>query len=168
MAEPGPAYDRGMNAFPALFRHLAWADASLLAAVAAHPESFADERVQKLLRHILRVERVFMARFTGADSDAVRDIPPDFGPMVGLFRTAHSDLLTYVDALTDAEAARTFPLPALDISPTVAEGLTQTVLHSQNHRGQCLLRLRENGATPPNLDYIFWVKSRPGPAYPEG
>jgi uncharacterized damage-inducible protein DinB len=155
-----------MNAFPALFRHLAWADAALLAAVAAHPESLADERVQKLLRHILRVERVLYARFTGADADAVREIPVDFGAVIALFRAAHSDLLAFVDSLADAEAARTFPLPALEIHPTVADGLTQVVLHSQNHRGQCLLRLRENGATPPNLDYIFWLKERPGAVYP--
>jgi uncharacterized damage-inducible protein DinB len=156
-----------MNAFPALFRHLAWADAALLSAVAAHPESLADERVQKLLRHILRVERVFYARFTGADADAVREIPPDFAGVVALFRTAHSDLLPYVDRLTEDEAARTFPLPALEIHPTVADGLAQVVLHGQNHRGQCLMHLRENGATAPTLDYIFWAKGRPGPAYPE-
>jgi uncharacterized damage-inducible protein DinB len=154
-----------MNTFPALFRHLAWADASLLTAVGAHPVSFSDERVQKLLRHILRVERVFMARFSGADADAVRDIPAEFAAVVGLFHTAHDDLLAFVDGLTESEAARTFPLPALEIHPTVAEGLTQVVLHGQNHRGQCLLRLRENGATPPNLDYIFWIKDRPAPVY---
>jgi uncharacterized damage-inducible protein DinB len=156
-----------MNAFPALFRHLAWADASLLSAVAAHPESLSDERVQKLLRHILRVERVFYARFTGGDADAVRDIPAEFAAVVALFRAAHSDLLAYVDGLTEAEAARTFPMPALEMHPTVEDGLAQVVLHSQNHRGQCLLRLRENGAAPPNLDYIFWVKERPAAVYPE-
>jgi uncharacterized damage-inducible protein DinB len=156
-----------MNSFPDLFRHLAWADASLLAAVAAHPDSLGDERVQKLLRHFLRVERAFYARFTGGDADAVREIPAEFRAVVGLFRTAHSDLLAFVDGLTDAEAARRFPLPALEIHPTVAEGLTQVALHSHNHRGQCLLRLRENGATPPNLDYIFWIKGRPAAVYPE-
>jgi uncharacterized damage-inducible protein DinB len=155
-----------MNTFPALFRHLTWADASLLAAVAAHTASLEDERVQKLLRHILRVERVFYARFTGGDAEAVREIPADFTAVVELFRSAHSDLLGFVDGLSDAEAARTFPLPALQLTPTVAEGLTQVALHGQNHRGQCLLRLRENGATPPNLDYIFWLKDRPGAVYP--
>ena len=156
-----------MNPFPDLFRHLAWADASLLAAIAAHPESLGDERVQKLLRHILRVERVFLARFTGGDADAVREIPADFGAVVGLFHEAHRNLLAFVDGLTEADAARTFPLPALEIHPSVEEGLTQIALHSQNHRGQCLLRLRENGAAPPNLDYIFWIKGRPAPVYPE-
>ena len=45
--------------------------------------------------------------------------------------------------------------------------LTQIVMHSQNHRGQCLTRLRENGAQPPTLDYILWAKDRPAPAWPE-
>jgi uncharacterized damage-inducible protein DinB len=156
-----------MIAFPALFRHLAWADAALLSAVAAHPESLADERVQKLLRHILRAQRVICARITGADADAVREISAEFPGVVALFRASHRDLLALVEGLTEGEAARTFPLPALETNPTVAEGLAHVVLHSQNHRGQGLLRLRENGVVPPALDYIFWVKDRPTPAYPE-
>jgi uncharacterized damage-inducible protein DinB len=156
-----------MNDLPQLFRHLAWADASLLTVVDGHPDSFADDRVQKLLRHIVRAQRVIYARITGADADAVREIPAEFPALVALFRVSHRDLLALAEGLTEADAARTFPLPALEIHPTVAEGLTQVILHSQNHRGQGLLRLRENGAAPPTLDYIFWIKDRPAPVYPE-
>jgi uncharacterized damage-inducible protein DinB len=45
--------------------------------------------------------------------------------------------------------------------PTLAEALMQVVMHSQNHRGQCLSRLRELGAAPPTLDFIRWVRDRP-------
>jgi uncharacterized damage-inducible protein DinB len=31
-------------------------------------------------------------------------------------------------------------------------------MHSQNHRGQCLTKIRENGGKPPTLDYIKWAK----------
>ena len=58
-------------------------------------------------------------------------------------------------------------MSVLKSQPTVAEGLTQIFMHSQNHRGQCLTRLRENGAKPPTLDYILWARDRPAPAWPE-
>jgi hypothetical protein len=32
---------------------------------------------------------------------------------------------------------------------------TQLVMYSHNHRGQCLMGLRENGAEPPTLDYLL-------------
>lgn len=57
-------------------------------------------------------------------------------------------------------------MPILGSRPTVADGLTQIVMHSQNHRGQCLIRLRENGVKPPTLDYILWAKDRPAPSWP--
>jgi uncharacterized damage-inducible protein DinB len=43
----------------------------------------------------------------------------------------------------------------------------QVALHGQNHRGQSLTRLRELGGKPPTLDYIIWIKSRPGAAWPD-
>ncbi|HEX4006133.1 MAG TPA: DinB family protein [Acidobacteriaceae bacterium] len=153
--------------FPDLFRHQAWADSALLATVHAHPQSLADDTVLKALRHILRVQRVFLARFHGGSGDEVRELPPEFGTMVALWRTTHQEQIAFVEGLAEADFARTFPMPALAIHPTFAEGLTQVILHSQNHRGQCLTRLRENGAAPPRLDYILWIKDRPAPSYPE-
>jgi len=50
---------------------------------------------------------------------------------------------------------------APDLSGTVAEILMQVVLHSQNHRGQCLTRLRELTGAAPALDFIVWLKTFP-------
>lgn len=155
-----------MNPFPDLFRHLVWADAALLSAVHAHPASLNDETMLTAVRHIVRVERVFYARFTGGDAEAVRELPADFGGVVAVCRRAHEELLQFVDGLGAEDWERTFAMPALGIEPTIAEGLTQIMLHSQNHRGQCLTRLRENGGTPPRLDYILWIQERPAPSYP--
>lgn len=156
-----------MNPFPDLFRHQSWADATLLTAVHAHPESLRDERILKALRHILRAQRTILARLTGRNPDEVREIPAEFAAMVALYRSTYQEELALVDGLTEADLARTFELPALEMNPTFATGLTQAVMHSQGHRGQCLSRLRENGAVPPTLDYIFWTKNRPVPAWPE-
>jgi uncharacterized damage-inducible protein DinB len=57
-----------------------------------------------------------------------------------------------------------FTAPPLWI--TVAEALTQCVMHSQHHRGQNAARLRELGGEPPTTDYIVWLwKGRPAPAW---
>jgi uncharacterized damage-inducible protein DinB len=68
--------------------------------------------------------------------------------------------LAFVDGLTESELERRFDLPFLGSHPTVAEGLTQVVMHSQNHRGQCLTKIRENGRKPPTLEYIKWAKNQ--------
>jgi uncharacterized damage-inducible protein DinB len=68
--------------------------------------------------------------------------------------------LAFVDGLTESELERRFDLPFLGSHPTVAEGLTQVVMHSQNHRGQCLTKIRENGQKPPALEYIKWAKNQ--------
>jgi uncharacterized damage-inducible protein DinB len=153
--------------FSTLFRHQAWADAALLAAVAAHPTALSNERLLKTLRHILRVQRVFLARFHGTDPDAERVVPHAFPDLVAVFRATAAEQLALVDSLTPADLARTFPIPDLGLQPGVDDGLTQVLFHSQNHRGQCLTRLRECGATPPILDYISWLKDRPMPSWPE-
>jgi uncharacterized damage-inducible protein DinB len=87
-------------------------------------------------------------------------LPESFDQLVQLFRDTHIEELAFVDGLTESELERRFDLPLLGSRPTVAEGLTQVVMHSQNHRGQCLTRIRENGGKPPTLDYIKWAKNQ--------
>jgi uncharacterized damage-inducible protein DinB len=41
-----------------------------------------------------------------------------------------------------------------------SEGLTQVVMHSKNHRGQWLTKIREDGGKPPTLDYIKWAQNQ--------
>jgi uncharacterized damage-inducible protein DinB len=53
-------------------------------------------------------------------------------------------------------------LPGIRI--TVTEALTQVALHSQHHRGQCSLRLRELDGDPPTVDSIIWLREKPTPA----
>ncbi len=51
---------------------------------------------------------------------------------------------------------------------TVAETLMQVPLHSTNHRGQVLTKLREMGGKPPTLDFIAWVwVGKPAAKWPE-
>jgi len=152
-----------------LFRHQAWADAAILSAVRSHPESLRDEWLLKTLHHIVTVQRFYLSRFLGRPFDKEKEsqIPTNIDRLIGLYRATHEEELAFLDGLVEADLERRFELTVLRSQPTFAEGLTQIVMHSQNHRGQCLSRLRENGAKPPTLDYILWAKERPEPSWPE-
>ena len=149
-----------------LFCYQAWADAAILEAVQAHPQSLDDEWLFKTLHHIVTAQRVILSRCLARPVDVPKEFPASFDELVQIFRATHDEELAFVEGLTKADLERRFEIPALGSHPTVVEGLTHVVLHSQNHRGQCLIRLRENGAKPPTLDYILWTKTRPVPCWP--
>jgi uncharacterized damage-inducible protein DinB len=157
----------GVN-FHSLFAHQAWADASLLSAVRANPPLIGDEWLQKTLLHMVGVQLYFMSRFLARPFDREREAqqPASFGDLVRRFQTTHEEEQAFVGGLSPADLERRFELPFLKTEFTVADGLTQIVMHSQNHRGQCLRYMRKHGAEPPTLDYILWAKDRPGPAWP--
>ena len=46
---------------------------------------------------------------------------------------------------------------------SVVQAMMQVCLHSHGHRAQCAVRLRLLGGTPPNMDFILWLKERPAP-----
>jgi uncharacterized damage-inducible protein DinB len=157
-----------LNLLSSLTHHHAWADATLLTAVQAHPDSLHDEQILKTLHHIVIVQRVFLHRFLDRPFDKEKESqrPESFDQLIQLYRATHEEQLAFVTNLTEADLERRFEMPVLKSHPTLAEGLTQVVMHSQNHRGQCLTRLRENGAKPPTLDYILWAKDHPAPSWP--
>ena len=127
----------------------------------------------KTLHHIVMVQRLYPARFFNRPFDKEKESRrrESFDQLVQLYRTTHEELLAFVTNLTESDLNRRFELQFLKSHPTVAEGLTQVAMHSQNHRGQCLTRLRELGAKPPTPNsifaYILRAKDRPAPAWPE-
>ena len=152
-----------------LYSHQSWADAAILSAVQSHPESLHDEWLLKTLHHIVMVQRLFLSRFVDRPFDAAKESQPpqSFDHLIHLFQATHEEELAFVHGVSEVDLGRRFELPFLKTQPTFAEGLTQVVMHSQNHRGQCLSRLRENGTKPPTLDYILWAKDRPAPLWPK-
>ena len=161
-------YDVRVN-LQALFAYQAWADASLLSAVSAHPPSRDDEWLQKTLHHIVGVQRYFLSLAASRPFDRVKEMEalPSFRDLVERFHSTDDQALALVSSLSEGDLGRRFELPFLATEFTVADGLTQVVMHSQNHRGQCLRYLRKHGAETPTLDYILWAKGRPEAAWPQ-
>ena len=153
--------------FQSLFAHIAWADNSLLKAVAAKDGAFDDEPLRKWLHHVVVVERFFLSLLQGRPFNEAteRVVPVHVEDMKQRFDEAHADGRDYTSRLDPAELARTITFPVKifrDFHPTVAEALMQVAMHSEHHRAQVAMRLRELGGTPTNSDYIIWVRDVKG------
>ena len=151
-----------------LYNHLAWADATIMKAAREHAGAAEDEELRRVLHHIVVVERAYLAILWGWPFDREKEgKPPEtFEELEARFREAHAETLARVGTLEEGELARVIHMPYFqDLRITVAQGLTQVVMHSQGHRAQAATRLRVLGGKPPILDYILWVKDRPQPAW---
>jgi uncharacterized damage-inducible protein DinB len=149
-----------------LFDHLAWADATLLAAVQNCPAARDNEAMRHTLHHIVMVQRAFLAMFLKRPFDmAVESKQPDsLDAFLTSFRETHAEELAFIRTLDDAALSGRFESPWFpDAKLTLGQAMMQVVMHSQSHRGQCLSRLREAGEKPPTLDFILWLKDRPSP-----
>ncbi len=142
-----------------LYRHQAWADNELLKAVDAFAAARQDPEMLHALHHTVNVQRYLLSRFMTLPFDRSKfEERPPFEILAENFREAHAAEEGFIHSLIESDLARPFEMPYFKSNFTLLEGMTQCVLHSQNHRGQCLTRLRELGTKPPALDYILWVK----------
>lgn len=144
-----------------LVDHLIWADTELPGAVAAAPNASSDEKLTGILQHIVLVQRIFHAMLTGEALDVQLESQPvrSVSALKALYRRSHTDLLSFTSDLTEEVLARHVENPwAPELKGTAIQILMQVILHSQNHRGQCLTRLRELTRDAPTLDYIIWLK----------
>jgi len=133
-----------------LLAHMAWADAAILKAVAAHEGVFADDELCQQLPF---------------DMERAKQVPGALDEMERRFQEAHAEGAAYATRLDEAELARTieFPVPAWkDFHPSVRDALMQVVMHSEHHRAQVAMRLRTLGGAPPVTDYIIWVRDVKG------
>jgi uncharacterized damage-inducible protein DinB len=150
-----------------LFHHQEWADTRLLRAAQAHQEVEEDSQFRSTLHHIVTVQRAFLSLFMerGFDMQKELQVPTSLAEEERIFIDTHCEERSFVTSLGEADLARVIEMPWIPGShPSLAEALMQVVMHSQNHRGQCLSRLRILGRTPPTLDFIIWLKDRPAPA----
>lgn len=151
-----------------LFDHQAWADAALLEAVRACPAARDDEKMRHTLHHIVMVQRAFLSIFLKRPFDMAAESkqPESLDALVARFRETHPEELAFVKQVDEAALARPIETPRFPGAKlTHAQAMMQVVMHSQSHRGQCAVRLREAGGQPPTLDYILWLKDRPAPVW---
>ncbi len=95
-----------LNLLTSLTHHQSWADATLLTAVQAHPNSLHDEQMLKTLHHIVMVQRLYPARFLNRPFDKEKESQrrESFDQLVQLYRATHEELLAFVTNLTESRS----------------------------------------------------------------
>jgi uncharacterized damage-inducible protein DinB len=141
-----------------LFTYNDWANRRVIVAMKA-----ADsEKSLRILTHLLITEKEYYERLYGKDSTGF-----DFWPALSLDECGR---LARENAEAYEKLLRRFEENGLDVTAkyrnskgtayenTYRELLTHVLLHSSIHRGNIILKLREDGFEPPVIDFIIYLR----------
>ena len=141
-----------------LFEYDDWANRQTLTALSDKD----SERSRRIFAHLLITKQEYFERLDGKDSTGF-DFWPDL-TIDGCRQLARSTHDNYVRLLTGADE----PLLERRASYKTSEGvpyentyrdlLTHVLLHSSIHRGNIVLKMREEGLEPPKIDYILYLR----------
>jgi len=141
-----------------LFEYDDWANRRIIDALA----NDASERSRRILAHILITKQEYLERLDGKDStgfDFWQDLTiEECGYLAKATTESFSRLLDGAeDSLLDWVALyRTSEGVAHE--NTYRDLLTHVLLHSSIHRGNIILKMREERLEPPKIDYIIYLR----------
>src|SRR4029453_16471660 len=141
-----------------LFEYDDWANSRTIAAL----ENSPSDRSLQIVAHILITKQEYFERLRGKDSTGFNFWPElDLGECSELARTTNEN---YRQLLDDSDEAGLERIAAYKTSGGVPyennyrDLLTHVVLHSSIHRGNIVLKMREEGLEPPKIDYIIYLR----------
>ena len=149
-------------------RHMAWADATVWGAVLAAPQAAGDAKIGDTLHHIHQVQHIFLQAWTRAPFN-VRE-RKEFATLAEIAAwglEARHGVLSFIEQVSAGELAQEMRMPWATFFEqqteqtagvhTMGESVLQVFLHTQHHRGQVCMRMREVGIAPPTVDFILWL-----------
>lgn len=146
-----------------LIRHKWWANDNLLRSIEQHKTAAEDPELRRLLHHILVANRYWLLLTLGQpfiDEDEKR-IPDSHAALTEQFRQTQQQELDWLSRATTSEFDKPLQPRALpEMTVTVAQAMTQAILHSQGHRSQCATRLRALGGIPTPMDFVLWIRDQ--------
>ena len=141
-----------------LLEYDAWANRRTIEALESEP----SQPAQQILAHLLITEQEYFERLGGKDSTGF-----DFWPDLTMERSAllaRSIHVNYSSLLEDADesllerTAKYMTSEGVPYENTYRELLTHVLIHSSIHRGNIVLKMREEGLEPPKIDYILYLR----------
>lgn len=141
-----------------MFRYNDWANRRVVVAV----RGSSSEGSRQILAHLLTTEDEYFARLHGKDSTGF-----DFWPDMTIDQCGE---LARETAQKYEKLLRRFDDEGLDISiryrtsqgkaeeNTFREMLSHVIIHSSIHRGNIIIKLREQGFEPPKIDYMIYLR----------
>ena len=141
-----------------LFNYNDWANRRVIVAL----KSTKSPRSLEILTHLLITEKEYYERLYGKDSTDF-----DFWPLLSLDECG---TLARENAQAYETLLRRFDDAGLDVRSkyrtsegvshenTFRELLTHVLIHSSIHRGNIILKMREDGQQPPKIDYVIYLR----------
>lgn len=141
-----------------LFNYDDWANRRTIDALGAA----YSERSRQILAHILITKQEYFERLTGKDSTGFDFWPElDLNSCRELARVTNENYKRLLDSGGDSLLERVAAYKTSEGVPfenTYRELLTHILLHSSIHRGNIVLKMREEGHEPPKIDYILYLR----------
>lgn len=141
-----------------LFSYNDWANRRMIVAL----KSAESQRSRQILAHLLITEQEYFERLYGKDSTGF-DFWPDLslaecGELAQITAERYEKLLRQFDEDGLAIRAQYKTSEGVSQENTYRELLTHVLFHSSIHRGNIMLKLREEGLEPPKIDYIIYLR----------
>lgn len=141
-----------------LFDYNDWANRRIITSLKENK----SEKARKILAHSLITEREYFERLYGKDStgfDFWQDLSlAECGDLARETAEAFEKLLRRFEEEGLGIKARYRTSEGVACENDFRELLTHVLLHSATHRGNIILKLREEGFTPPKIDYIIYLR----------
>ncbi len=141
-----------------LFAYNDWANRRMLVAV----KGSVSDRSRQILAHLLITEKEYYERLYGKDSTGF-DFWPDLsieecGVLARENSQAYETLMRRFEEDGLEIRAKYRTSEGIPYENTFRELLTHVLMHSSIHRGNIMLKLREDGFEPPKIDYIIYLR----------
>lgn len=141
-----------------LFAYNDWANRRIITALKENP----SERSRQILAHALITEKEYFERLYGKDStgfDFWQNLTlEECGALARESADSFERLLRKFDEEGLNLKAKYKTSEGVEHENTFRELLTHVLFHSATHRGNVMLKLREEGFTPPKIDYIIYLR----------
>ncbi len=141
-----------------LFIYNDWANRRIVTAL----ESSPGEKARKILAHLLVTEKEYYERLYGKDStgfDFWQNLSlEDCGNLAKENAENYERILKRFDDEGLGQIAKYKTSEGVAYQNTFRELLTHVLFHSSTHRGNIILKMREENYAPPKIDYIIYLR----------
>jgi uncharacterized damage-inducible protein DinB len=141
-----------------LFAYNDWANRRLVVALKQND----SPRSLQILTHLLITEKEYYERLYGKDSTGFNFWPEltidDCGTLAREVAEAYEKLLRRFEEDGLDVRAKYRSSEGTQYENTFRELLTHVLFHSSIHRGNIILKFREDGFEPPKIDYIIYLR----------
>ncbi len=142
-----------------LFAYNDWANRRIVAALKSSP----GVKARKIFAHLLITEKEYYARLYGKDStgfDFWQDLSlEDCAYLAKENAENYERILKRFDDEGLGQVAKYKTSEGVANQNTFRELLTHVLFHSSIHRGNIILKMREENYAPPKIDYIIYLRA---------